>query len=406
MFEKEKKLVMCQACRALVDPADKVCPMCGNQSVPARRVGEMTGGHFISLLVLSVNIILFILMGIVGVRNGGGAQAFFASPSGAVLYDFGGFNTALFKAGEWWRMITCNFLHIGLMHLLFNSFALIQLGPLVEEFYGSQKFVFLYLTTGIVSSLASYGFAINGAGASGAIFGLLGILAVYGYRQGGVWGRSLMRQVLIWAAIGIVMGFMIRANNVAHIGGFIGGAILGFVLKGEAPQTVRAASVWNVVALLSVALIVVSFVFVAKHYGDIQEQVRQDDIKRSRMNQGAENIVTLSQLMRQANQTLQQLAGKPVENDLRRAAASLKELATSINRLPTIDEKSDAIRKQYVALLNRRADKIEAAQKPTPFSLSATEILEQKQLFEDYLSWEKSIINDYGLEYTNPEDSK
>src|SRR5215510_6181208 len=156
MFEKEKKLVMCQACRALVDPAEKVCPLCGMESVPARRLAEVTGGHFISLLVLSVNVMLFILMGIVGVRNGGGAQAFFASPASSVLYDFGGFNTALFKAGEWWRMVTCNFLHIGLMHLLFNSFALIQIGPIVEGIYGSPKFVFIYLATGIAGSLGSY----------------------------------------------------------------------------------------------------------------------------------------------------------------------------------------------------------------------------------------------------------
>src|SRR5262249_26763999 len=233
MFEKDKKLVMCQVCRALVDPSEKTCPMCGEESVPARRVSHVTGGHFISLLILSVNVILFILMGIVGVRNGGGAEAFFASPTGAVLYDFGGFNTALFKAGEWWRMVTCNFLHIGFMHLLFNSIALIQIGPLVEEVYGSQKYIFIYLATGIISSVASFLFGINGAGASGAIFGLIGLMAIYGYRQGGIWGKNLMRQMLIWAGMGIVFGFMIHANNVAHIGGFIGGAVLGFVLKGD-----------------------------------------------------------------------------------------------------------------------------------------------------------------------------
>src|SRR5262245_37590644 len=127
MFEKEKKLVMCQACRALVDPAEKICPLCGKESVPARRLAEVTGGHFISLLVLSVNVMLFILMGIVGVRNGGGMESFFSSASSAVLNDFGAFNTVLVKAGEWWRFITCNFLHIGIIHLLFNSYALIQL---------------------------------------------------------------------------------------------------------------------------------------------------------------------------------------------------------------------------------------------------------------------------------------
>gem|GEM_PF-239175 len=418
MFEREKKLVMCQACRALVDPGEKTCPMCGEPSVPEQRLSNVAGGQFISLLILSVNVILFVLMGIAAVRNGGGAEAFFSSPASALLYDFGGFNVVLFKSGEWWRLVTCNFLHIGFMHLLFNSFALIQIGPIVEEFYGSQKFIFIYLATGIVSSIASYQFGISGAGASGAIFGLIGLMAVYGYRQGGEWGRNLMRQMLIWAAMGIVFGFIIRANNVAHIGGFIGGAVLGFVLKGDAPQTVRTATRWNIVALASIVIIAVSFVFVAKSYGSLQEQSRKAEIERNKQTLGAENIIALSRLIQESGDTLLGLTYGISDDELTRRTAKLKEMATKISNIPRIDEESADIRGQFVALLNQAIETVEKWRKnPTTKRskllpnaaqsiLSDTEIAAGTKLFERYGSWEKSVINDYGLEYTKPITSK
>src|SRR6185436_19765149 len=124
----------------------------------------------------------------------------------------------------WWRLVTFNFLHIGLMHLLFNSSALYQIGPQVEELYSSQKFVFLYLATGVFSAFASFAFNIGGAGASGSIFGLIGLMVVYGYRQGGSYGKAIMRQMLTWAVIGFFFGMIIGANNVAHAAGFAAGA--------------------------------------------------------------------------------------------------------------------------------------------------------------------------------------
>src|SRR5215813_13520600 len=211
MFADRKKLVMCQVCRGLIEASAKTCPLCGRESVPPARIhtaGITESGHFFSLVILTINIILFVLMAIVEIRNGGGGEKFIQSASSGVLNDFGALVPYLVQSGQWWRLVTFNFLHIGLMHLIFNSSALFYVGPQVEEIFGPQKFVFAYVGTGTASAFLSYLFLpADSAGASGAIFGLIGLIAAYGYRLGGSMGRDLMRRMLIWAGIGIVLGF-------------------------------------------------------------------------------------------------------------------------------------------------------------------------------------------------------
>jgi len=193
---------MCQVCRGLIEASAKTCPLCGRKSVPPARISTSnitTGGNFFSLVILTINIVLFVLMSAAEVRNGRGTEAFIQSASNGMLDDFGALSPSMVWAGQWWRLVTFNFLHIGLMHLMFNSSALFSIGPQVESIFGSQKFVFAYVGTGVASGVASLLFLPSGtAGASGAIFGLIGLMAVYGYRLGGSFGRALMRQMLIW----------------------------------------------------------------------------------------------------------------------------------------------------------------------------------------------------------------
>src|SRR2546426_4455054 len=143
MFSGKKKLVMCQVCRGLIEASASTCPLCGRESVPPARISTASfteSGNFFSLVILTINIVLFVLMSIVEVRNGGSGEAFIKSASGGVLNDFGALVPSLVRAGQWWRLVTFNFLHIGLMHLMFNSSALFSIGPQVEGIFGSQKF--------------------------------------------------------------------------------------------------------------------------------------------------------------------------------------------------------------------------------------------------------------------------
>src|SRR3954462_7839392 len=119
------------------------------------------------------NIVVFLLMAFAG-----------GSSSEATLMAFGVKSNPEIVQGQWWRFVTPIFIHIGLLHLFFNSYALWVVGPQVEKLYGSERFVLLYVLTGIAGVLGSYFYhpqAIS-AGASGAIFGLFGVLLVFGIR--------------------------------------------------------------------------------------------------------------------------------------------------------------------------------------------------------------------------------
>jgi rhomboid protease GluP len=119
------------------------------------------------------NLLIFLSMALAG-----------GSTNELTLRAFGVKDNAAIANGEWWRFITPIFIHIGMLHLFFNSYALWIVGPQVEKLYGPARFVILYVLTGIAGVYASYYYHPQtiSAGASGAIFGLFGVLLVFGIR--------------------------------------------------------------------------------------------------------------------------------------------------------------------------------------------------------------------------------
>lgn len=141
-------------------------------------------------------------------------------------------------AGELWRLVTPIFLHSGVMHLLFNLYALYLLGPMLEGYIGHMRFLAVFLISGLYGTLFSY--ALSGpvsVGASGAIFGLLGAIALFflRYRDNfGPQGRAILQNMLIILALNLVIGFSSSyIDNWGHIGGLIGGV---FVMLGILPR--------------------------------------------------------------------------------------------------------------------------------------------------------------------------
>jgi hypothetical protein len=270
---------------------------------------------------------------------------------------------------------------------LFNSIALYQIGPQVEEVYSSQKFIFLYVVIGILSNISSFAFNINGAGASGAIFGLIGLMAVYGYRMGGAMGRALMRQMLIWAAFGIIVT-LTYADQAGHIGGFISGAALGFIIKAEPPATTRAALGWNVAAICSALLVVVSFVIVAVNYGNRQT---------------GETILNLDKSVRQLSQAYYDSlnAADPASEIASKAVRDMRSAASDIGKIDRIDDTSDEIRRRLVEMANRRAELIEKAKTDPsgPRDSAESDAKEIETVITDYHKWVESVMSRYGLEY-------
>jgi membrane associated rhomboid family serine protease len=152
-----------------------------------------------------------------------------------VLVRMGAKVTPLIASGEYWRLFTSMFLHIGIMHLFFNGYALFILGTEVERLFGWQRFLAIYLLSGLYGSLASYAFSDSlSAGASGAIFGLIGALATYfalHRQQLGKWGQRRLMNILFLIAINLFLGLTQPwIDNWAHMGGLAAGLALGWAL--------------------------------------------------------------------------------------------------------------------------------------------------------------------------------
>ncbi|HSF24007.1 MAG TPA: rhomboid family intramembrane serine protease, partial [Blastocatellia bacterium] len=312
------------------------------------------------------------------------------------LNDFGALVPSLVRDGQWWRLVTFNFLHIGLVHLMFNSSALFSIGPQVEEAFGPQKFVFIYIGTGVASGIASYLFLPAGtAGASGAIFGLIGVMAVYGYRLGGSMGRALTRQMLIWAGIGIMFGFFIGANNVAHVGGFIAGGALGFVLAPDAPGTVRASALWNAAAIGCVGLVAVSFALAGSVYGSQQDKLNQRELIRRQ----GQSVYELGSIVENAKNTVNETAGLQLEpgsdavEAARAIAFELRRIASGLERSPAVDERSSAIKQRLIDSINNRARALDSVKSGASFAAAASADREQlDRAFNDFNQWQMDTM--------------
>lgn len=147
-----------------------------------------------------------------------------------VMFDLGALPNPL-PSGNLWRLVTSMFLHFGVLHLAFNMFALWLFGPLFERLVGTGRFLALYFASGLAGGLASVLFATPptlSAGASGAIFGLLGAFGVLGFRlrhtaAGNLW----LRQAGALVGVNVVIGLVEPSIGLeAHLGGLAGGVIV------------------------------------------------------------------------------------------------------------------------------------------------------------------------------------
>ena len=159
----------------------------------------------------------------------------------------------LTKNGEVYRLITCVFLHAGIIHLVCNMYSLFVIGPQVESFYGKVKYLFIFLVSGISGSVLSLAFADNysiSVGASGAIFGLLGAILYFGYHYRVYLGNSLKSQIIPVIILNLIIGFSLSGiDNFAHIGGLIGGVFASMAI-GVPDKSSRGDKINGVVLLL------------------------------------------------------------------------------------------------------------------------------------------------------------
>jgi len=197
---------------------------------PAQYLRIPLSKPFVTYVLLASIAIIWLMMELAG-----------GSTNTPVLIKFGA-NSGLqiIVNGEIWRLFTSMFLHIGITHLLFNAYALFIFGLEMERLYGPDRFIVIYILSGLFGSLLS--FAVRGplvlsAGASGAIFGIIGMNLAYFIlhrKSFGQFGRQRMISTLVIIGINLFFGFTVSGiDNYAHIGGLLAGFALGF---GMAPR--------------------------------------------------------------------------------------------------------------------------------------------------------------------------
>lgn len=179
----------------------------------------------VTYTLIGINIFMFILSAILSgnvmdIKTG-------------VLVDLGAkYNPAIVQ-GQWFRLITCVFLHGGLIHIAANMYSLYAIGPLIENLYGKYKYLAIYLISGIISSLFSFWFsAYVSIGASGAIFGLMGAIFIFAFKERKRIGKDFLTNITSVLVINLFIGLSIQGiDNFAHLGGLLSGVTFGLIMS-------------------------------------------------------------------------------------------------------------------------------------------------------------------------------
>ncbi|MCI0353266.1 MAG: rhomboid family intramembrane serine protease [Acidobacteriales bacterium] len=201
----------------------EVCPECQEQS----QAPDFTGLSFpVTNSILAINVAVFVAMLVTGGSLSGGPIEH--------LIRWGANHGPLTLGGEWWRLFTCAFVHIGIVHLLINMWCLWNLGPLAELHLGRVEFAMIYCACAILASLASLLWNPNNvsAGASGALFGIAGALISTSRLGTASLSREELKEQMTSLVPFVLYNLFIgavspRIDNAAHVGGLIGGLALG-----------------------------------------------------------------------------------------------------------------------------------------------------------------------------------
>jgi len=231
--------ILCPNCRKLISLDEPSCPYCGlirpGLHASAGKLRNILFAFEPIKTILYVNIAFFVLSLLIDPRGifMGGSPLGFLSPSKDSLLGLGASGTEpVLLYHNIWSLFSASFLHGGILHIVFNMMALLQLAPFVLREFGLHRFVNIYIITGVagfaVSVLAGVSFTI---GASASICGLIGAIIYFGKTRGGSYGEAIFKQALGWVVGLIIFGFLFQGiNNWAHGGGLLSGLLLAYLM--------------------------------------------------------------------------------------------------------------------------------------------------------------------------------
>jgi len=277
--QQQPRPQICPACGSLVGISATKCHVCGTSlrfslAAFSKKFSGVFGEHE-APMTTALLIANFVMLGVswlsyAAVGKGGGLTILWGL-TGEPQYRLGAsFGPAIFYGHEWWRLVTAMFLHGGLIHIAFNMMALMQIGPAVEEVYGSARYLFLYVVTGAFGYLVSAATGHFSLGASGALLGLVGLMLAITTKRGGAQMRELRSRLISAIVILFVLGFsgFMAMDNWAHGGGLAAGFLLGKLFADRQPATANERRRAFALGWLAGLVIVVSFAFMLVHYHD------------------------------------------------------------------------------------------------------------------------------------------
>lgn len=215
---------------------------------PKPSLGEILRGAPVSAAIIAINVVVFVL-----------AERAGSTQSNETLLRFGAVWRGMVWEGQYWRLATAMFLHIGVMHLVWNGWMGFRLSAQAEQRLGPRKFLALYLTSGIAASATSViGHDAVAAGASGALFGLIGwrltdLRSQHGSFRAFIDEPAIRRELInigIWFVVGALAGF----DNYAHGGGLVFGALFSWMLAAPAARKRARLAVSAAVGIVLVTL--------------------------------------------------------------------------------------------------------------------------------------------------------
>jgi rhomboid protease GluP len=261
---------MCPHCRAFITNKDRTCPYCnesvGTRAIDRRNPAALLGGiiphaRFTTVVILVINFGLFLATALYSMGAGNGGD--FWGIDVVTLVKFGAKYNVLAR-GEWWRLVTAGFLHGGLLHILMNSWVLFDLGPQVEEIYGTSRMLVIYFVSNVVGFYLSavWSPAIPSVGASAALMGLIGAMIALGVRHQNPLGSSIRQTYIRWAIYIILFGLLpgLHVDNAAHIGGLAAGFGTAYLaglprLEGSWTEKLWRGASWVCILLTAVSFL-------------------------------------------------------------------------------------------------------------------------------------------------------
>lgn len=424
---------MCRDCGALIGAGEEACAVCGApasasqaEQHPAHRPiydreairfarAVLTRPAPFTIIFLIANIFVFILTAL---SSGGENNPLF----NAVLIAYGAKRNALINGGEWWRFVTPIFLHGGILHLLMNMYGLWVLGPYVERLYGSAKFVVFWVLTGVAGVAASYltvrpDMQLNAAsrflfkhgdpvsvGASGALFGLIGVLFVFGikfrHELPDGFKRAFGTGMLPTILLNVFIGFTIPViDNAAHMGGLLAGAALALIVGYKRPgESSGVALFWHALQVAALLLVVVSFTMVALRFRGPAPSLG---------NLSTRGLIGTSEpegagFLRAINQSLNAMVSAINDRD----ASAIAPAREALDAAPSLEKESDQLRDELKALLERAREfaATPAAQRGKSRDKAQLNSLEAELLawMDKYKQWVKTNGEQYGIKLKEP----